>query len=228
MTGITLMEAFWRILPAVLIAPFITFFLGRLGNITDRKLEYRTFFDVDEVTANYKLKNMPNLKNGTKLIIPNQFISLEKEIENRIRNKSINPSKIQLAYLHVKPFGNGIITGSSISVTLRSVDKKESWKLDISLPILEQNEEIFIPMDRLDMYEIEFFIEEIEMKYRTQAGEKMLYKSTRRKIENNETIVKISYSVKKFNLFYYPIDNQKGRNAGWIFLTNDKDKSSGT
>ncbi|PEM90661.1 hypothetical protein CN639_11030 [Bacillus toyonensis] len=219
----TLMKDFWLILPAVLLVPFITYFLGRLGNNTDRILEYRTFLDIDEVKANYKLKNMPNLKSGTKLIIPEEFRSLKEEIDNRIKNKTYNTANYELLYLKIKSFGKSIVTSGLVSVTLRSVDKKESWNLDVSLPILEENEEIFIPLNRLDFPEIEIYIEEIKIKYRTQSGEKMLYQSTREKNKINETVVKDSYSVKKFNLFYYAIDKNKGRNAGWIYLNNDEE-----
>jgi hypothetical protein len=223
-TDLSFIELFWKFLPAALLVPFITFFLGRLGNNLDKKLEYRTFLDVAELTANYKLKNMPNIKNGTKLIIPNEFSSLEKEIDSRIKNNTIMPAKAQLVYLKVKSFGKSIITSGSVSITIRSVDKQDSWNLDISLPILEVNEEVYIPMDRFDKYEVEFYIEQILIKYRTQSGEKMLYKSTRRKNDNFETVVKNSISVKKLNLYYYAIDKNNGRNAGWIFLNTEKDK----
>ncbi|WP_141536327.1 hypothetical protein [Priestia megaterium] len=226
MTDLTTVELLWKLLPAALVVPFITFALGRLGNGADRKLEYRTFVDVGEVTANYKLKNMPNLKSGTKLITPKEYSSLEKEIEKRIKTNRLNPTTVQLIYLKVKTFGKSIVTSGTIGIKMRSADKTDSWSLDISLPILEPNEEIYIPLDRLDKYEVEYYVEEVRVKYRTQSGERIFYRNLSQKNAYDKTVTINSYKVKKFNLFYFAIDKNKGRNAGWIFLDNDKDKKS--
>ncbi|MDG4655547.1 hypothetical protein P6P90_04755 [Ectobacillus antri] len=221
-TILTLIKELWIILPAALLVPFITFFLGRLGSNKDRKLKYRTFIDIDEIVANYKLKNLPDVKNGTKLIIPEEYKGLEKEVDARIKRNELISTKFN--FLKIKPLGESIVTSGWISIKMRSTTGKERWSLSTSLPIISKDEEIYLPTDRLDKLNVEYYLEEIKIKYQTQVGEKLIFKSTRRKNKGNETVVKDSHSVKRFLLFSYDIQNSKGKNAEWIFLNNEKDK----
>ncbi|CAI8951346.1 PHB domain-containing protein [Priestia megaterium] len=228
MDKLTVVELLWKLLPAALVAPFITFGLGRLGSNTDRKLGYRTFIDIDEVRCQYKLENMPNLKSGTKLITTEAFKKVEKKIESMIEEENYDVSEGRFNYLKVKSYGKSIVTSGTISIKMVKEDKTDSWNLDIALPILEPNEEIFIPLDRLEDIGIVSYIENIEIKYRTQSGERMRYKSVRKRNNPNnpkETSITNSYDVKKLNLYYWAIDKNKGRNSSWIFLDNEKDKS---
>ncbi|MFD6206744.1 hypothetical protein [Peribacillus sp. NPDC060253] len=222
MTDLTMIEAFWRILPAALLVPFITFYLGRLGSYKDRKLKYRTFLDVDELVAKYRLENLPNLKNGTKLIIPKEHKSLEEEINDQIKQRKYD-SNNTLNYLKISPLGESIITSGWLKVEMRSTKEKEKWYLVCSLPIIKKDEEVYIPTDQIDKLNYEYYISEIKVKYQTQAGEKLLFKRSSRKNKKNETVVKDSHGVKKWNLFYYGIQNTNGSNAEWIFLNRDKE-----
>lgn len=219
-TDVTMIEIVWRILPAALLVPFITYFLARIGNYNDRKLEYRTFIETDEIVASYKLKNLPNLKNGTRLIIPEEY----KDFDNYINNS--DPSSFSKCnYLKIKTFGKSIITGVWISVTMKSNDRKKIWDLDISIPIIDVNEEIFIPIDRFDNYGEDFYTGEIKINYQTQTGEKLLYKCIQSRNRRNETVVTNSHYLKKYHLFYRNINKNKGSNISWIFLNTDKDKA---
>ncbi|MGM0887180.1 MAG: hypothetical protein ACQEW5_09460 [Bacillota bacterium] len=220
MLDVVTIKDFWIIFPSLLV-PIIAFFLGRFGHYTDRKLEYRTFLESDPITAIYKLKNMPNIKSGTRLLIPDEYISLKKEIDTG----SIPPT-VKLTYLKIKSYGKSIVTNVWISVTLRDDDTKKSWYLDISLPTIDKDEEIFIPMDSLDRLDFDFYIAEIKMTYQTQAGEKLRYTSKRTRNAIKEIVVKNSHSVKKYHLFYHSISSAKGSNVGWIYLDNDKDKTN--
>ncbi|MGF9946588.1 hypothetical protein ABEX44_25630 [Priestia megaterium] len=220
------METFWKYLPAALLVPCVAYFLGRWGSNTDRRLEYRTFMDIDEIEAEYKLKNMPDLKSGTRLIIPHEYLELEQSIKKMIKANTFRSSESKLHYLKVKVLGESLITSGTVKLKMEQTDnshKTESWNLDVSLPILEPNEEVFIPINRLEDLVREFYIKEIEVKYRTQSGERMRYRSVRRK-RNNETIIRNSYGVKKFHLYYWSIDKNKGRNSSWTFLDNSKGK----
>lgn len=224
MTDISLMETFWKLLTAALLVPFITFFLGRIGSYKDRILEYRTFLDVDELMAKNKLENLPNLKNGTKLIIPKEYKSLEEEINGQIKLNKYD-SNTKFSYLKIRPLGKSIITSGWLKVEMRSTKGIEKWYLICSLPIIEKDEEVYIPTDRIDKLNIEYYIAEVTVKYQTQAGEKLLFKRSSRRNKNNETVVKDSHSVKKWKLFYCGIQNTKGSNAEWIFLNSDKEKN---
>src|SRR4051812_7577528 len=89
MPDLTTLELMWKLLPAALLVPFLTFFLGRLGNYQDRKLKYRTFIETDEIMATFKLKNYKNkIEEGTRLLIPKEYKSLEKEIDQKIKQET--------------------------------------------------------------------------------------------------------------------------------------------
>lgn len=218
---------FWQVVPAAVIAAIVTFTLNRFGSSTDRKLKYRTFLDVDEVNAQYKLRDMPNLKSGTKLVTTDDYKLLDKEIKKKIALNDFNSTATVLNYLKVRVVGESIITSGTVNLILRRNDDSETWPLKISLPILQPNEEIYIPTNRVKDLGNKYHIQDIEVNYRTQSGESMCYKSVRKRsdLDNEKSaIITNSYKVKKFNLYHKAIDKNVGRNASWIFLDNDKNK----
>lgn len=224
-------ELLWKILPVALIVPFITFFLGRLGNHRDRKLKYRTFIETDEILATYKLKDYKkNTEKGTRILIPKEYKSLEKDIKQKIEKETRDALGLSGAtkilnkswnYLKIKPLGESITTSCFIEIEMKCIqDETQKWDLKLSLPILKQNEEIFIPTDRLDKLDIEYYISLIKISYQTQVGDKMLYKSIRNR-ENGETIIEETHSIKSYFFFNQKIQSKKGSNIEWIFLEKD-------
>ncbi|WP_077303998.1 hypothetical protein [Terribacillus halophilus] len=198
------------------VSTIVAFMLGRLGTNTDRKLEYRTYLDVDEISAQYNLKNMSSIKDGTRLIMPNEFIDIYNEIET---GEYVVDRDFQ--YLKIRPIGKSIISSASINVIMKSVDKKDTWSLDISLPILEVNEEIYIYLHRKENLNRRFYVESTAIKYQTQSGEKILYKSEQ-SVEGNQIIFKSSVSTKK--LFGYKSINDTEMNTmAWIYLNRNND-----
>lgn len=213
-------ELLWKLLPVALLVPFITFFLGRVGTNAERKLEYRTFLHVDEITAKYNLKNMPAIKSRTRLFKPYEYQGYETWLNKRAQDGTLNIDNFDLKYLKIQSFGKSIVTSGSISIKMNSQREDMVWYLNVSLPILDVNEEIYIPVERVAMLNVSYYIKEVVINYRTQSGEKMRFKSTIEKVEDS-TIVKNTYSVKKFNLFFQPIDKHKGNNMQWSFLNGN-------
>lgn len=226
MIDVSVIEMLWRFLPAILLVPFITFFLGRLGSNKERKLEYRTFFQVKEMSADYKLTNVPTLKTGTKHLLPKEFESAKEMIDERIKDPSLGKVP-KIAYLNLSTFGKSIITGCDIYIKVGFMDQNQkNHELKISLSVLEKDEEIYIPIDSLEMDDGgNMFVKEIRIKYMTQAGEKMLFKSIRRKTDIKDVIVNDKHSVKIFGFFYVPITSSKGNNIGWLVLKGNEKNS---
>lgn len=211
----------WTIVPAALIAPFITFFLGRMASNFDKKLNHRTYLMIDEIQANYKLKNYKHFKDGTKLILPDSFKPLELKLDQLIKSGNFTPSESKMNFLKIKPFGESIITSGWVQLYLKSTYNGEKWTVETNLPILGKNEEIFIAIDKVEYLTTEHLIEKIIIEYTTQANEKILYKSFRRKNKDNEILITESHSVKKYKLFYKKIQNSKTCNMEWLFLNSD-------
>lgn len=221
MMDLVTMKNFWVFLPPAILVAFITFFLGRLGTYKDRKLKYRTYLETDEIKATYKLKNhLSNIEDGTRLVIPKEYKDLEEVIKAQIKRGEYDSTN-EWNYFKIQPMGESIIPSGSLNLTMRSTEGKNIWHLTCSLPLIGKEEAIYIPTDRLGRMGIEYYIAEIKIMYQTQSGEKLLYKSSRRKNSKGETVITESHSVKKYKLYYSSIHSSKGSNMEWIFLNKD-------
>lgn len=220
MPEVETIELLWSLLPVALLVPFVTFFLGRVGTSTERKLEYRTFLYIDEITAKHNLKNMPAIKSGTKLFKPYEYQVLENRLATQGQDEILNIDNFEFKYLKIQSFGKSIVMSGSISIQMNNKSESEKWYLNVSLPILDVNEEIYIPVERVEMLGINYYIKEVVINYRTQSGEEMRFKSISEHTAES-SIVKNIYSVKKFKLFFRPIDKYKGNNMQWSFLKGD-------
>lgn len=219
MSEIAILEVLWRFLPAVLLVPFITFFLGRLGNNKERKLEYRTFFHAIETLANYKLTNDPTLKNGTKHLLPHQFLSAKKIFDDRVKNPQLGTIP-QILYLRLNVFGKSILTGCHIHIEIENED--EDFDIDVALSVIAVEEQIFIPLDSLEMIKTGMRVREIKIKYTTQAGEKMIFESIRNKNKDGDYIFIDKHSVRFLWFFNIPISSTRGPDTPMILLKEYK------
>ncbi|WHY74597.1 hypothetical protein [Fictibacillus enclensis] len=200
---------------SVFIVPVLAFFFARLGSNWDKKLEYRTFLDVGTIVHNYRLKGCPTLKTGSKMITPKQFATLEEGL----LDNTLPP--VPITYLQIKPFGKSIITSCRVKVVLKEAKNgTQIWLLDISLPILNKEEEVYIPLDSLEMKGSGYFVRHVKIDYETQVGEKFQFIQNTFKV-NEESHFYETTRVRKF-IFLKSIQS-KGDKAGYVTLTNDKD-----
>ncbi|AOL27384.1 hypothetical protein NRS6186_09370 [Bacillus subtilis] len=208
---------------AAIIVPFITFILGRINEDHKVKFEYRTFMVMDEITGKYHLKNAPFVKKGSKLLLPKSYESLEKFIIGKRLDQDENFTDVsRFNYLQVRTVGKSIITGGYIKIKLGNDDESI---IETSLPFMLPDDEVYIPLDitHENVTNRKYGIKRIDVWYQLQTGQRMKYKSVRSfKEEENETIIKDSHSVKKFHLYYWKIQNLRGKNMGWYYLNLNK------
>lgn len=222
MPEVETIELLWRLLPAALIIPFITFFLGRLGTTKERRLEYRTFFHAAEMKKDYGLTDYPQLKDGTKLLLPKQFeITQDVLAEQFQKNLFETPPKID--YIKLNAFGKSIITGCSMSIKVKNHSTNKNYDIRIALPILEKEEEVFIPFTCLENIneQADMYREKIEIKYTTQAGEKLLFESIIKENKKGEKTSIDRHSVRFLWFFYRPISSIRGEEAVWSTLESN-------
>lgn len=221
MPEVETIELLWRLLPVALLVPFITFFLGRLGSNKERKLEYRTFFQATEMKAHFHLADNRFVRDGSKHLLPSHFKTSMEWLEEMTKNPEATINSFpRIDYVELGTFGKSILIACNIKIKVNDFSNNKDYEVKVSIPILEKEEEIFIPLTILDSEgkANEIFRKEIKIKYTTQAGEKLLYKSVRKVNKAGDIVATEKHSTKFLWFFYFPISSISGEDPVWTIL----------
>lgn len=216
---ITLPELLPFAIPAAIVAPFITYALAKRGDAEKREIEYRTFIDVSEIEDDSSLTSHPR-KPGTKVIMPENMPPLgEMEEEPQSHSLGYMNYPVQMfKFLKITPFGKSIITSGNISIKMIDLKTGNLVEYSITLPILDINEEIFITLFESTGRGNKFFLYDIEMNYRTQVGEEMIYKRNSELTKSQDTSYVDFHKVKKRFGNEEILGRNEGTNSKWRHL----------
>lgn len=120
-------------------------------------------------------------------------------------------------YLKIRILGKSIIIGGEVKIIF---ENNENTLIEMNLPLLQPNEEIYIPLDISfnNLWGNPEPIKEIEIKYRLQTGQSMRFMSKRTQQDHGETRTD-SYEILKF-FKYQKIHKYNGNDASWMYTAN--------
>lgn len=203
---------------AMIIVAIISFITGRLNEKYKTNLEYRTFLDIEEILSSYNVGNSPTAKVGTKLLLPLSYKKLLNFLmERRLDSDPDFIKSNRFNYLKIRILGKSIIIGGEVKIIF---ENNENTLIEMNLPLLQPNEEIYIPLDISfnNLWGNPEPIKEIEIKYRLQTGQSMRFMSKRTQQDHGETRTD-SYEILKF-FKYQKIHKYNGNDASWMYTAN--------
>ncbi|WP_255233656.1 hypothetical protein [Bacillus altitudinis] len=199
---------------ATILVAFISFILGRINENYKTNLEYRTFLDVEEIISLFNLGGSHGAKNGKKILLHESY----QNFQQQIRDAKTDPYKLgkRFSFIKLRVIGKSFIIGGEVTILFDL--NGDTKKMKFVLPILQPNEDIYIPID-LEFEKIwdgkRAPIKEIKMKYRLQTGQRMRFIS-KRIIVSNGKVRMDSYEI--FKLFRYTrIHSYIEDEANWVY-----------
>lgn len=206
----------------VTIIPVILgFILGRIGSGHDRKRNVRPFIKTDELTAQYKLKNLEHIKKGTKLFATDNFEKIEHYVEsNKLQINEDFINETDFLYLSISNIGDSLVLNPIVKVHLRK--NTDTWNIDTTLPTIEKGEVVYVCLDTLETLvdNTVCVVEKVEIVYDTIAEETLRYKYTTRSKGSSVVYTESYYSTFFFGLFKRKIHYRKSGPLDWIFIYN--------
>jgi hypothetical protein len=209
-------------LSLVTIIPVILgFMLGRIGSGQDRKRNVRPFIKTDELTAQYKLKNVEHVKKGTKLFATDNFQKIEHYVEgNKLHINEDFINETNFLYLSISNIGDSLVLNPIVKVHLRK--NTEAWNIETTLPTIEKGEVVYICLDTLEtlLDSTVCVIDMVEIIYDTIAEETLIYKYTTQSKGSSVVFTESYYSTFFFGLFKRKIHTRNSGPLDWIFIYN--------
>lgn len=218
LSEITLPQLLPFAIPAAIVAPFITYALAKRSDTAKRKLEYRTFIDVSELEDTDSLANQ-HKKPGTKVIVPDNMPPIgpyRTKPDSLVGYASIPIEKYK--YLKIKSFGKSIVTSGSLSIEAIDLYTGKLINYNIMLPILNVDEEIFITLYECTGDGNKFLVSAIEIKYRTQAGEEMIYRRNSDFTKSQDIYYTDFHRVKKRFSDSEILEKNEGTSSNWRYI----------
>lgn len=178
------------------------------------KDKHRTIIEVSElIDGGYLLKNH-KVKNG-RLILTQQYNYI---LENRLSDGHFN-------YIHLKNGGPGKAMNCKVKATIRYEDTNEYYTIEVFIPVVYENENIYIPFDRIfddNGGQLEgnnqYRLTEVLLTYNTFAKEEIKIERISKEIEGKFQSTD-SYSIKDTNdIEFSYLFNVKGTDDTWFYL----------
>ncbi|MET3507045.1 hypothetical protein [Halalkalibacter oceani] len=198
----------------------IVFFVTLNNQYWQRRQENRPHVKVEEVSANLNLRNVEFTK-YTKLIITDDYQEILKEAKKQGVIDDEGFAKTNFNYLNVKNVGKGNVLEAKVKISMisHSEEQLKSWSIVVDLPIIEDGEELFVPTDKMISVGASYYIDHIELFYKSNLGEKLKYEnSTIHEADDRRTIIETFYRKRFLIGGYKKIYNIKGRSVSWMLL----------
>lgn len=207
------MENQWIIpLLSGFVASTLTFIFSLIRERKQLKINNRAYLSIDEIMAGDKLKDY-KVKPNTRLIMTENYRKIEQNIKNgTIKNPRLN-------YLKIKNIGPGLIINCKIKIKVGfNQSGVEEHYINATVSLVEKDEEIFIVTD--DYAAIyTYFIKNLQISYKTQAGEQMLFVRNADKVDDKTNYISDSYYIKEMIGFNKKL-SFTGNNEEWILINH--------
>lgn len=144
----------------------------------ERRENNRAYIDIQEILLSYNLKPIKEAR----VIETNDYNSFYDWAK-------ASGQSVKTNYAEITNHGPGLILQAEIGIRLVVTEdstQKQSWRVDVDIPLIKNGESIYIPLLHKDFLSKPFYIADCEITYLTQVNEKMRYIYRAKTIKNDE------------------------------------------